>query len=101
MRDLRTLHKCAIRGVKVSGLSSVETNTALVTKAGEISNSSARIVVTTATGIDARITPAWRAGPDKPSKAASPNATNGAAIRDRTTATATSEGRSGTLARSS
>ena len=41
-----------MRNVTVSGLSSVETHTTLVTKSGEASNSSARMVVMTALGID-------------------------------------------------
>jgi hypothetical protein len=42
----------AIISVTVRGLSSVDTNTTLVTKSGSTSNSTARIVVMTAVGIE-------------------------------------------------
>ena len=48
----------AISSVTVSGLSSVATHTTLVTNCGIASNSSARIVVITAVGIDDCSTPA-------------------------------------------
>ena len=45
-------------GVRVSGLSSVDENTAVVTKAGSASYSVARMVESTAVGIDASSIPA-------------------------------------------
>ncbi len=72
----------AISGVSVIGLRIVERNTALVTKSGDASNSSARIVVATATGIDESTTTAWRAGPDTLNSDARPSATSGATSND-------------------
>ena len=76
-------------GVSVSGLSSVDRKTVFVTKAGATSNSRARIVVKTATGIEASITPDCLAAPDNPRNEVSPSATIGATISDKPTATAT------------
>jgi hypothetical protein len=50
--------KYAMSGVSVNGLSNVDAKTTLVTNAGATSNSKARMVVTTAAGIDASKTPA-------------------------------------------
>jgi hypothetical protein len=47
-----------MRGVNVRGLAMVETNTALVTNSGFSLNSKARMVVTTATGMEERMTAA-------------------------------------------
>src|SRR5713226_9036462 len=69
----------ASSGVSVRGLRSVETNTVLVTNPGATSNSNARIVVMTATGIEARTTPACLPLGDKPSNEARPRAMTGAA----------------------
>ena len=88
-------------GVKVSGLSSVDMKTTFVTKAGATSNSRARIVVTTAAGIDASTIPACRAAPDRPSIEVRPIATKGAATSESATAAITTEGRSAAVARSS
>src|SRR5437867_6395233 len=74
--------KYAMRGVSVSGLSSVDKKTAFVTNVGATSNSTAKIVVTTATGIDASMTPACRAAPDTPRNDARPSATIGATMSD-------------------
>src|SRR5262245_9466985 len=93
--------KNAINGESVSGLSTVVRNTTFVTKAGATSNSSARIVVITAVGIDASTTPACLAAPVIPSIQVSPNATKGAATSDNTTAAATIGNAFGVVALSS
>ena len=72
-----TYRRYAISGVSVSGLKSVEMKTALVTKSGERSNSSARIVVATATGIDESVTAAWRAAPVTIEHAGKPDGDDG------------------------
>jgi len=50
-------------GVNVSGLMSVEANTAVVTKAGSASYSVARMIESTAVGMDDSTTPALYAMP--------------------------------------
>src|SRR5438046_7420572 len=79
----------AMSGVSVSGLSSVDMKTAFGTNAGATSNSRARIVVKTDTGIDASMKPACRAAPDRPSNYESQSTTIGSTKSDKPTANGT------------
>jgi len=79
-------------GTSVSGLSSVDTNTVLVTKLESRSNSRARTVVTTAAGIDASVIADARAAPEKPSSSVRPTPMIGDTISERATAVPTTLG---------